>query len=221
MSLANDNKFKPTLVGAPSGKSEVAQTMSCAESAPDTLAVEDRVLIVDVGHCYQPSKRHRGRQAGRVGVIDFSGVEPTVDVDDLPVVRGNQSDKRATTRSCDCLGIADVPAEWGTRRSIRSSKRSKLGIDLAATVLIGPARDQVDPDAARSQVAGEVGAASDSRAAFATPIQSYPGQATKASKSKPTIDPPPPLVRRGANAAARTLSEYRGNLDSRGHVAPA
>ncbi len=46
----------------------------------------------------------------------------------------------------------------------------------------------------------------DSRAAFATPIQSYLGQATCASKSSPTIDAPPLKV--GRQAIASDFREY-------------
>jgi len=44
-----------------------------------------------------------------------------------------------------------------------------------------------------------------SKAAFATPIQSYFGQATLASKSSPTTDPPFDIS--GRAATARALSE--------------
>ena len=45
----------------------------------------------------------------------------------------------------------------------------------------------------------------DSNAAFATPIQSYFGQATCPSKSRPTTDPPP--LKSGRAAIVKDLSE--------------
>src|SRR5581483_10731374 len=46
----------------------------------------------------------------------------------------------------------------------------------------------------------------DSRPALATPIQSYAGQATAASKSRPTSDPPFGIA--GSTARASAANEY-------------
>src|SRR6185437_3720511 len=126
-----------------------------------------------------------------------------------PVVIVNQSDMRATqARATTSLSWTSQPS--GARSPQVSSKAAKPGMDLAAMVRTGPAatrftRTPWGPSSlARYRVR-------DSRAALATPIQSYSGQATVASKSRPTTEAPPsaPAVSNsGRNASTRAFSEY-------------
>src|SRR3954451_6093678 len=119
---------------------------------------------------------------------------------------GNQSLSRATQAlATELESLTSQPS--GARACHESSNCEKPGIDLAAMVRAGPAatrltRTWCGPSSrARYRVV-------DSRAALATPIQSYTGQATVASKSRPTTDPPPAALSSGRQASARAFSEY-------------
>src|SRR5262247_3086530 len=122
-----------------------------------------------------------------------------------PVVRGNQSDSSATTARAGGSG-SDRSHPIGARVDQTPSNSSNPGIDLAAIVRTGPAATRFTrtPDGPRSRARYRV---HDSSAALATPIQSYLGQATAASKSIPTIDAPPSL-NSGRLAIANDFSEY-------------
>ncbi len=108
----------------------------------------------------------RFRFPGRAGLISLIDLPFSVS----PVVAGNRSDSRAThARATGDGSRTSHPS--GARPSHTSSKRSKPGIDLAATVRTGPAatRFTLMRRGPRSRARYR---AHDSNAAFATPIQS-------------------------------------------------
>ena len=120
-----------------------------------------------------------------------------------PVVAGNQSDRRAAQARAAGSGSSRFHAK-GARVLHTASKSSKPGMLFAAIVLMGPAAMRFTrmPRGPRSRASYR---AVLSNAAFATPIQSYLGQATCASKSRPTIEPP--LLINGRAAMESDLSE--------------
>src|SRR4029077_20016658 len=121
-----------------------------------------------------------------------------------PVVAGKKSDSSAhTARAVGSWSFSSQPS--GARVLHIDSISSKPGIALAARLFSGPAltRLQRMPCGPRARARErEV----DSRAALATPIQSYAGHAMVASKVIPTTDPPSPMS--GRQAIASALSEY-------------
>src|SRR5437899_4367725 len=121
-----------------------------------------------------------------------------------PVVLGNQSDSSATQARAAGSGLV-TSQPMGDRVAHTPSNSSKPGMLLAAIVLMGPAATRLTrtPLGPRSRARYR---AVDSNAALATPIQSYFGQATVASKSRPTIDPPSGIS--GSAATARAFREY-------------
>lgn len=87
-----------------------------------------------------------------------------------------------------------------------SSNAVKLGMDLAAIVRTGPAATRLTriSSGPRSRARYRD---SDSRAALATPIQSYAGQATVASKSRPTTEAEGAEASSGRKASTSAFSE--------------
>ncbi|CAB4613190.1 unannotated protein [freshwater metagenome] len=120
-----------------------------------------------------------------------------------PVVFGKNGESSATAPWAAGIGSPKSQVN-GARLSQTPSNSSKPGIDLAAIVLIGPAAIKLQRifscprSLARYRLA-------DSNPAFAIPIQSYFGQATVASKVKPTIAAPSSFLKRGLHAIARDL----------------
>jgi len=126
------------------------------------------------------------------------------------VVMGSRSDSRAK-QALATTSVLSTSQPSGARAAQVSSKAPNPGMDLAASVLIGPAATRLT----RTRSAPRSRARyldNDSSAAFDTPIQSYAGQATVASKSSPTTDAPgrssaPAATSMGRNASTRALSE--------------
>src|SRR5680860_1368170 len=121
-----------------------------------------------------------------------------------PVVAGNQSESSAT--HAFAAGTASLTSQPnGERLDQECSKALNPGTDLAAVVLMGPAATRFTrtPLGPRSRAQKRL---VDSNADFATPIQSYTGQAYFASKVRPTMLPPADIS--GSAPTASALREY-------------
>ncbi len=192
-----------------------AGRITAAACVERTIMVGDagRVVALRVSHEHEPMRDRRLRRS-RSGSLR---VDTAVDVDDL--AGGGREPVRERVR---CTPGPQAPDRRGPRSAALGSTRPRgtprsRGCSSPRPCGSGPAAMRFTrmPSGPRSRARYREVL---SKAALATPIQSYLGQATVASKSSPTTDEPRPMQRPGGDGEG--LQRVRRHLHRGGDVGP-